>query len=219
MDDCRQDKACELAQLRESQGRVLRAVLLVNASLFLVEFGAGWLAHSSALLADSLDMLGDALVYGFSLYVLQRSADWRTRAALLKGGVMVAFAALVLAEASFRAYQGALPHAETIGLVGALALAANASCFALLYRHRSDDLNMRSTWLCSRNDIVANLAVLLAGGAVAATHSLWPDFLVGLAIALLFLQSGVAVLREALAERATGRNGFDTLTNLRLGPR
>jgi cation diffusion facilitator family transporter len=199
MDDCCQDKAGELGRLRERQGRVLRTVLALNALLFGVEFTAGWLARSTALLGDSLDMLGDALVYAFSLWVLHRSALLRTRAVQAKGALMVAFAGAVLLQAFVRMLQGELPAAETMGGVGALALAGNAGCFALLYRHRSDDLNMRSTWLCSRNDIIANLAVLGAAAAVAATHSLWPDLVVGLCIALMFLQSGLSVLRESFA--------------------
>jgi cation diffusion facilitator family transporter len=203
MDSCCQDKECELAALRERQGRVLRIVLALNAALFGVELVAGWLGRSSALSADSLDMLGDALVYAFSLWVLGRSARWRNGAALAKGAVMVAFAGAVLGSAVLRAARGALPEPETMGAIGGLALLGNATCFGLLYRHRGDDLNMRSTWLCARNDILANGAVLGTALAVAVTHSLWPDFAVGLAIALLFLSSGISVLRDSLATLRT----------------
>ncbi len=186
----------------ERQRRVLLAVLALNAGMFVVEFGAGLVAGSVALLGDSLDMLGDALVYGFSLYVLQRSLAWRARAALLKGMVMLAFGVGVLIESGLRLRSGLPPEVPLMAGVGALALAANATCFALLWRHRSDDLNLRSTWLCSRNDLIANTAVLVAAAGVARFQSLWPDVIVGVAIALLFLRTALVVLRESSGELA-----------------
>jgi cation diffusion facilitator family transporter len=206
MDDCCQQKGEELARLRERQGSVLRIVLAVNAALFGVEFVCGWLAGSTALLGDSLDMLGDALVYGFTLHVLHRSELWRMRAVQAKGVIMMLFGLSVFAQAALRMLTGEVPHVATMGLVGTLALAGNLACFALLYRHRSDDLNMRSTWLCSRNDIIGNTAVLLAAVAVAATRSAWPDLLVGAGIAALFLHSAWLVLRESMAEPAPDRS-------------
>ena len=200
MDDCCQTKESELAELRARQGRVLGAVLAINASMFLIEFAAGLASRSTALLADSLDMLGDSLVYGFSLYVLHRSARWRAGAALAKGGVMAAFGAGVLIEALLRLRAGLVPAAPVMLGVGALALAANTLCFLLLWRHRGDDLNLRSTWLCSRNDLIANAAVLAAALCVAASGSLWPDVAVGVGIAALFLRSAVTVLRDASGE-------------------
>ncbi|MGH0035696.1 MAG: cation diffusion facilitator family transporter [Myxococcota bacterium] len=206
VDACCETKTSELAALRQRQGRVLVAVLVVNAVMFGVEFGAGLLAGSTALLADSLDMLGDALVYGFSLYVLQRSAAWRARAALAKGLVMAAFGLGVLVEAALRLRAGEPPMAPAMATIGTLALLANAFCFALLWRHRADDINLRSTWLCSRNDLVANGAVLLAAGCVAWTGSLWPDLVVGAAIATLFLRTASSVLRESVAELSRARS-------------
>jgi Co/Zn/Cd efflux system component len=200
VDACCQAKSVELAALRKRQARVLCGVLAVNAAMFGLEFGAGVLAGSTALLGDSLDMLGDALVYAFSLYVLHRSPAWRAGAALVKGIVMLAFGAGVLVEAGVELATGSAPSARAMAGVGALALAANAFCFALLWRHRADDLNLRSTWLCSRNDLVANTAVLAAAALVARTGSVWPDVLVGGGIALLFLRTAALVLRESLAE-------------------
>ena len=202
MDRCCESKTSELAALRQRQGRVLAAVLAINASMFGVEFGAGLLSGSTALLADSLDMLGDSLVYGFSLFVLQRSLAWRARAALVKGFVMAAFGVGVLAEAVFRLRAGVPPLAPAMAAIGMLALLANAICFLLLWRHRSDDINLRSTWLCSRNDLIANGAVLAAAALVAWSGSLWPDLMVGIAIALLFLRTASSVVREAIAELA-----------------
>ncbi len=156
MDSCCENKAGELAQLRAKQSRVLYIVLAVNAAMFLVEFIAGWIANSTALLGDSLDMFGDASVYALTLFVLHRSARARAGAALFKGGFMLLFGMLVVADALRKLVLQEVPAADWMGIIGALALLANGYCFMLLYRHRSDDLNMRSTWLCSRNDLVAN---------------------------------------------------------------
>lgn len=200
MDSCCENKTSELAQLRAEQSRVLYIVLAVNAAMFLVEFIAGWIVNSTALLADSLDMFGDASVYALTLFVLHRSARARAGAALFKGGFMLLFGMLVVADALRKLLMQEIPSADWMGTVGTLALLANGFCFALLYRHRSDDLNMRSTWLCSRNDLLANSSVIAAAGLVALTNSLWPDVLVGLAIAALFLHSARQVLREAWGE-------------------
>ena len=200
MDACCEQKAEEIKTLRGEHRKVLIVVLVINAVLFVVEAGAGLLAHSTALLADSLDMLGDSLVYGFSLYVLWRSAEWRATAAVLKGIVMAAFGVGVLAEAVYKVTAAVVPVAETMGIIGLLVLLGNGFCFLLLFRHRSDDLNMRSTWLCSRNDIIANLSVLLAAAGVRIFDSGWPDMLVGAAIAGLFLRSALTVLQESFAE-------------------
>ena len=200
MDQCCETKATELAAIRLRQGHVLVAVLAVNATMFCVEFGAGILSGSTALLADSLDMLGDSFVYGFSLLVLHRSLAWRARAGLAKGVIMGVFGVGVLLEAGFQVGAGVPPLAPTMLAVGALALAANAFCFSLLWRHRADDINLRSTWLCSRNDLIANGAVLFAGGLVAWSQSFWPDVVVGIGIAILFLRTAGLVIRESLSE-------------------
>lgn len=200
MDSCCENKAGELAKLRAKQSRVLYIVLAVNAVMFLVEFIAGWIANSTALLGDSLDMFGDASVYALTLFVLHRSVRARAGAALFKGGFMLLFGVLVVADALRKLILQEVPSADWMGAIGTLALIANGYCFALLYSHRSDDLNMRSTWLCSRNDLLANSSVIIAAGLVALTGSLWPDSLVGLAIAALFLHSAGQVIREALIE-------------------
>jgi cation diffusion facilitator family transporter len=176
---------------------MLTIVLAVNLAMFGVEFVAGLLAHSTALLADSVDMLGDAIVYGFSLYVVARGREWQARAALLKGIIMAVFGAGILLEAVIKLAMAATPRDEVMGLVGGVALAANSVCLWLLSRRRADDLNMRSAWLCSRNDVVANVAVLIAAWGVAFTASVWPDIVVGLLIATLFVRSSVSVIRDA----------------------
>ena len=201
MDDCCIDKADAIERLRERQAVTLRLVLLVNAGMFVVELVFGLLAGSVALLADSLDMLGDALVYGFSLYVIARGAVWKARAAVAKAAVMGLFGAFVLGQLVYKLVYPQLPTFETMGAVGALALVANGVCFALLWRHRAEDINMRSVWLCSRNDLIANASVLLAAWAVWMTLSPWPDIAVGALICAMFLRSAFLVAREARAEQ------------------
>jgi cation diffusion facilitator family transporter len=197
--------------LAARQAGVLRSVFTINAGMFAAEFGAGLLIGSTALLGDSLDMLGDALVYGLSLYALARSQRWRNGAALVKGVVMAGFGLAVLTHALLQLAQGGAPMSGPMAAVAALALGANAICFALLYRYRAADLNMRSAWLCSRNDLIANAGVLIAAAVVHATGSGWPDILVGVAIAVLFLASSAGVLRAAAGalrgRRAAGSPG------------
>ncbi len=200
MADCCNNKACEIDALRSRQSATLKIVLAINAVMFIVELTAGLLGNSVSLVADSLDMLGDALVYGFSLYVVARGAAMKARAALLKGIIMAAFGLFVLGQAIYRIVFPQLPAFEAIGAIGLLALAANGTCFFLLWRHRAEDINMSSVWLCSRNDIIANISVLFAAAGVWLTHSGWPDILVGLALAALFLRSALFVLREARRE-------------------
>lgn len=200
MDDCCIDKICAIERVRERQAATLRLVLLVNAAMFVVELWSGLLAGSLALLADSLDMLGDALVYGFSLYVVARGPVWKARAAVAKAAVMGLFGVFVLGQLVYKLLYPQLPTVETMGAVGTLALAANGVCFALLWRQRAEDINMRSVWLCSRNDLVANMSVLLAAWAVWITLSPWPDIVVGALICAVFLRSAFLVAREARAE-------------------
>jgi Co/Zn/Cd efflux system component len=168
--------------------------------MFAIELAVGLIAGSIALQADSLDMLGDAMVYGFSLYVIAKSIRWRAVSAMLKGTVMAAFGITVLAQSIYKIIYGGIPEAGLIGGMGIVALAANLFCLYLLTRHRSDDVNMRSTWLCSRNDIIANVSVLAAAGLVAFTGTMWPDVAVGLLITVLFLRTSFIVIKEALAE-------------------
>ena len=200
MDNCCIDKSCAVERLRERQAATLRLVLVINAAMFIVELVSGVLAGSVALLADSLDMLGDALVYGFSLYVVARSLVWKARAAVAKAAVMGLFGAFVFGQLVYKLAYPSAPTPETMGIVGGLALAANTVCFALLWRHRAEDINMRSVWLCSRNDLLANVSVLLAAWAVWMTLSPWPDIAVGALICAVFLRSAFLVAREARAE-------------------
>jgi Co/Zn/Cd efflux system component len=193
------DECCAIHPVHERQRRVLQVVLGINGAMFLAELVAGLVAHSTALIADSVDMLGDVIVYGFSLYAVGRGPEWQARGALLKGGIMAAFGVGVLVEVATKLARGLTPDAGIMSAVALVALAANASVLAFLWRHRSDDINMRSAWLCSRNDVTANVGVVLAGIGVGLTGSAWPDIGVGLAIAALFGLSAVAIIRGALA--------------------
>ena len=213
MDTCCADKAGAVERLRERQAKTLRLVLFLNAAMFVVELTSGLLAGSVALLADSLDMLGDALVYGFSLYVVSRDAAWKARAAVAKAAVMGIFGMFVAAQLLYKLVYPQVPTFEAMGAVGALALAVNTICFAFLWRHRAEDINMRSVWLCSRNDVIANVAVILAALAVWLTLSPWPDLAVGAVTCTVFLRSAFVVAREARAQltnRAEPPDGADS---------
>lgn len=168
--------------------------------MFFIEFTFGVLSKSTSLLADSLDMLGDASVYAFSLYVINKSSMWKARAALLKGILIILFAFFVLGEAINKMISDVIPLANTMGIIGLIALAANFSCLILLLKHRDDDINMRSTWICSRNDIIANICVLLAAVLVSYFNSKWPDVIIGVFIAGVFLKSSVSILTESIQE-------------------
>jgi Co/Zn/Cd efflux system component len=177
--------------------RALWVALAINGAMFAIEIMSGFEAHSTALLADAVDFLGDAANYAISLIVLPLGMLWRTRAAMLKGASMTVYGSAVLAYAAYSAWQGLLPHSETMGIVGGLALAANIFCAVMLYRFRSGDSNMRSVWLCSRNDAIGNLAVLLAALGVFGTGSGWPDYIVAAIMASLAISAGISVLRHA----------------------
>lgn len=198
------DECCTVTRIATRQRSIFRIVLGINLGIFFLESVAGILAYSTALLADSIDMLGDAIVYGFSLNVVGRSAAWQARAALLKGIIMAAFSVAILAQVAFKIHHGLVPIADVMGLVGITALAANLICLRLLWQHRGDDINMRSAWLCSRNDVIANVGVLVAALAVRVTGSPWPDIAIGLFIAAFFGQSAIAVIREVISHYKLG---------------
>jgi cation diffusion facilitator family transporter len=198
-DSCCSTKGQELELLaqRADQRRVLLIVLAINAVMFFVEFGAGIIAGSTALMADATDMLGDALVYGVSLYALARNERWKAGAAIFKGAFILLLGVGIVLNVVVKVRSGVPPSSNLMLAFGALALVANLACLRLLWRFRSVDVNMSSTFECSRNDVVSNVAVLVAAGAVAAFASPWPDILIGSAMALLFLRSSVRVLLEA----------------------
>ncbi len=180
--------------------RVLWIALVINALMFAVELSAGFSSGSVSLLADAIDFFGDAANYGVSLAVLTMALAWRARAAFAKGLCMLAFGLFVVGKALWAARTGTPPEAVTMGVISLLALAANVGVAAMLYAWREGDANMRSVWLCSRNDAVGNVAVMLAALGVAATGSAWPDLIVALGMGALALSSAYSVLRQARAE-------------------
>jgi Co/Zn/Cd efflux system component len=187
-----------LRHLRKSHGSILWIALILNLAMFFVEMIYGWIAHSSALTADSLDMLGDAFVYAMSLYALDRSQKWVGWISLTKGMMMGFFGVFIFGQCVWRFFYPDTPNAETMGIVSSLALIANLICAVILLKHRNDDLNMRSTWLCSRNDVLTNLGTLIAALIVAKTGTHYADVTVGTIIAFLVLQSSWQITRESI---------------------
>jgi len=165
-----------------------------------VEIGAGLAAGSAALQADALDFLGDAANYGISLFVVGMALRYRAMAALAKGGTMGLFGLWVIGTVLWHATHGTLPSALTMSAVGVVALAANAASFALLWAYRGGDANMRSAWICTRNDVLGNLTVLLAAAGVFGTGTGWPDIIVAAIMAGLALQGAWIVVRQSLSE-------------------
>lgn len=199
-DNCCSSKASELERLarQADQRRVLVIVLAVNAAMFVAEFGAGLIAGSTALMADATDMLGDALVYGLSLYALSRSDRWKAGAAVTKGLFILLLGVGILINVIVKIRTGIPPSSGLMLAFGGLALLANLFCLCLLWRFRGQDVNMASTFECSRNDVISNVGVLLAAVAVAVLQSPWPDILIGSAMAAIFLRSSLRVIGDAM---------------------
>ena len=181
--------------------RRLWVVIAINAVMFAVEMGAGQMAGSQALKADALDFLGDALTYGISLAVIGASVRVRTTAALAKGISLFAMGAWVFGSTLYRVFYIGVPEAEIMGVIGFMALAANLASVALLLPYKDGDANVRSVWLCSRNDAIGNVAVMMAALGVWGTSTGWPDLIVAGIMAGLFLSSSVQIVRQALEER------------------
>lgn len=190
--------------LSQAYKRVLWVVIAINAVMFLVEISAGLAARSQALKADALDFLGDTTTYAISLMVIGRSVQVRTNAALFKGISLAAFGLLVAGATLYRVWLGVLPEAPVMSAIAVLAFAANLASALLLMKYKDGDANVRSVWLCSRNDAIGNLAVLAAAGGVWALASRWPDLIVAGLMSALFLSSSWQIIRQALEERREG---------------
>lgn len=190
-----------------SYRRVLWIALAANATMFFIELAASLWSGSSALAADAADFLGDSANYAFSLGAIALGGAWLSRVALVKGAVMVLYGLAVLGYAGWRAWLGLPPEPLTMGAVGLLALGVNLGVAILLYRFREGDANMRSVWLCTRNDVIGNIAVLAAAAGVFGTGTVWPDVAVAAVLAVLGLASGPVVMREALNELNGRRAG------------
>ena len=180
MSDCCSELEKALTSSNGPKRKVLLIILILNLIMFFVEGIAGWFAQSNSLMADSLDMLGDAAIYAFSLFVIQLDPIWRTRCGILKASIMSLFATGILGATIYRVSHQVIPVASAMGVIGSLALLINLFCAYLLLRFKDDDVNMRSAWLCSRNDVLANIGVILAAGGVVWTGSHWPDWQLGL---------------------------------------
>lgn len=198
MSDCCDSNAFDGAS--PAYRRALIAVIAINGIMFFVEMGAGVLSGSQALKADALDFAGDTATYALSLFVIGASLQTRARASLIKGASLALIALAVLGMTVFRVLNGGTPEASTMGLIGTLALVANLTSLAILMRWRDGDSNVRSVWLCSRNDAIGNVGVIAAGGLVAATGTAWPDLVVAVLLATLFMKSAIAIVTQARAE-------------------
>lgn len=196
---------CTADSLVEKQKGTLRAVLAINGVMFIVIVIAAQYAQSSALFADSLDDLGDALTYGISLAVITSSQLTKAKVALLKGGLILFAALLVLSQIVYRLFNPGAPIFELMGGFSLLALAANLLCLGLLWRHRNQDLNMSSVWECSRNDIATNLSVFATAGAVWFFEAGWPDILIASCLVILLLRSSARVISASLQEIRTAQ--------------
>lgn len=184
--------------------RILWIALTLNATMFFIEMSAGVQSESRALQADALDFFGDAANYAISLGVAGMALAWRSRAALFKGITILIFGLFVLGAALLAFFNGTSPVAETMGIVGALALLVNVGVALMLYRYRTGDANMRSVWLCSRNDAISNVAVIAAALGVAGTGSAWPDLCVAAIMSGLAITSGIQIIGQARNELKSG---------------
>ena len=207
--DCCSKKGETIAEMatKWDQRRVLIIVMAINFVMFIVEFSGGVAAQSSALMADSVDMLGDGVVYALSLYALHRGAQWEAGAAIVKGIITFVFGAAVLWEIADKIVNGVPPSSSLMLFFGGTALAANVVCLALLWRFRNRNVNMSSTFECSRNDVVSNVGVIVAAGLVHMSGSVWPDIVVGGLIASIFLRSSWRVPRDAVPAWRESRLG------------
>lgn len=194
------DTGCSTPVVSPGFRKALWIALAINLVMFIVEIISGLRSGSVSLLADAIDFAGDAANYGISLVVLSMGLVWRSRAAMVKGLSMLAFGVFVLGRAGWAIYTEVVPEPLTMGVIGALALAANVIVALLLYAFREGDSNMRSVWLCSRNDAIGNIAVMIAAAGVLGTGSGWPDLMVALIMAGLALSAGYSVVRQARQE-------------------
>lgn len=193
MSDC----GCKMEARNKQERKTLIIVLAINTLMFFIEFGFGFLAQSTGLIADSLDMFADASVYAISLYAIGRSASLKTKAAFLSGITQIALALTALVDVVRRFIWGSEPISGLMMGIGLLALIANVTCLLFISKHRQGDVNMRASWIFSKNDVIANLSVIVSGGIVALTASRYPDLLIGFMIAVLVARGGFQILREA----------------------
>lgn len=194
---------CDVEIKDKSERRVLIILLLINGVMFVAELGIGWWAQSTALIADALDMLADAMVYGVGLYAVSKPLLVKTHAARLSGSSQVLLGLLVLADILRRFVVGSEPVSTLMMGMGFVALLANITCLILIAKHREGEVHMRASWIFSKNDVIANLGVILAGGLVAWTGSRLPDLLIGLFVVVIVIRGGLLILKDAKVTRKT----------------
>lgn len=192
---------CSIEVKDQGQRKTLITLLLINATMFVVEIGMGIWADSSGLIADSLDMLADAMVYGVSLYAIGHSLAAKARAATLSGVLQIVLGVGVIIEVIQRFINGSDPQSLLMMSVGAVALITNTYCLVLINKHRNDEVHMRASWIFSKNDVIANLGVIISGGLVMLLHSAIPDLIIGAIIAVLVTRGGIAILKDAKQEQ------------------
>ena len=194
---------CEIEIKDKSETRVLVILLLINGLMFLVEFGVGWWAESTALIADAMDMLADAMVYGVGLYAVGKAVLAKIQAATLSGWLQIGLGLLVLADIVRRFVYGSEPASTLMMAMGLMALIANTICLILISKHRDGEVHMRASWIFSKNDVIANVGVILAGVLVAATASRIPDLVIGIIVAGIVIRGGSIILKDAIKEKVT----------------
>lgn len=192
---------CDVEINDKSERRVLIILLLINGIMFATELGVGWWAQSTALIADAMDMLADAMVYGIGLYAVGKSLLVKVHAARLSGGLQVLLGLLVLTDILRRLVMGSEPVSALMMGMGVVALIANVTCLVLIARHRESEVHMRASWIFSKNDVIANLGVILAGALVAWSGSRLPDLVIGFLVALVVMRGGLMILQDAKATR------------------
>lgn len=213
---CGCDSGCSTTAVGSRFRKALWVALVLNATMFIVELGAGIHSGSVSLLADAIDFAGDAANYGISLAVLSMGLLWRSRAALVKGFTMAGYGVFVIGKTIFSLISGTVPEPFTMGVVAVLALLVNGGVAAMLYAYRDGDANMRSVWICSRNDAIGNVAVMLAAVGVAGTSSGWPDLAVAAVMAALALSGGLSVIRQARQELAAPPAPVSSVTPIKI---
>jgi cation diffusion facilitator family transporter len=194
---------CEVEIKDKSETSVLIALLLINGVMFLAEFGIGWWAQSTALIADAMDMLADAMVYSVGLYAVGKAASAKISAATLSGWLQVGLGLFVLVDILRRIIYGSEPVSLLMMGVGAVALLANTICLVLISKHRDGEVHMRASWIFSKNDVIANVGVILAGVLVAITGSRIPDLVIGLVVVLIVFRGGLHIIQDAREEKAS----------------
>ncbi len=194
------DNDCSLDRLRERQRGTLWLVMGINILMFFIIGAAALYGNTTALLADSLDNLGDALTYGLSLFAVSRGTSVKAKVALFKGGLILLAAFVVAGQIIYRFFVPGVPVFEIMGIFSLLGLIANSICLFVLWRHRKEDVNMSSVWECSRNDIAANISVFIAAGGVWLTGSGWPDIIVATGLVFLLIRSAIRVISSAMKE-------------------